>query len=76
LAELQVLGVIVRDLVETGFLHRRPAIDDRTRRTAEGDANPIVGLVALAVLLAEKAPAAVALAENSATSESSSNLSA
>ena len=55
--------MIIRDLVEPGFFHRRPAIDDRTRRTTEGYADPIIGLVALAVFLAEETPAAIALAE-------------
>ena len=63
LAELEKFAVVVRDLVEARFLHGGAAIGDRAGAAAERNADPVVGLLALAVFVAEETPAAVALAE-------------
>ncbi len=63
LAEPQEARVVLRDGVEAGSLHGRTAVGDRADAAAEGDAEPGLRAVLLAVLLRQEGPAAVAGAE-------------
>ena len=61
--KVQQSGVIVGNLVKACRLHDRFAIHQRAAGGAERQSDPRVALVALAVFLGEKHPAAIALAE-------------